>query len=158
MKLIPLSGSTGIGLFSIVDDDIYEFISNRKWTLSKNGYPYIKIRNKSVCLHQIPIGVPLGDMMIDHKNRNKLDCRRENLRYATKAQNSMNREKSKSNKSTSEYKGVSWDKSRGRWHCKVKFDGKTINIGRFSDPIDAAVAYNKKAVELFGEFAYLNKI
>ena len=36
--------------------------------------------------------------------------------------------------------------------------GKNFYVGVFSDKKEAALAYNKKAKELFGEFAYQNPV
>lgn len=57
---------------------------------------------------------------------------------------------------TSKYKGVTWDKGRNKWQSRIKKDGKSIYIGRYVSEEEAGRAYNKKAIELFGEFAKLN--
>jgi hypothetical protein len=60
---------------------------------------------------------------------------------------------------TSGYLGVSWSKDKNKWHAYIKgMDGKRVNIGRFSDKHEAARAYNKKAVEIYGESALINNI
>lgn len=159
MKTIPITGKKGAGLFAIVDDDIYELVKKHKWSLAQN-YAHIKLTgNITVALHHLPIGRPIGKLDVDHINRNTLDCRRENLRFVTRAQNSMNKGKNPRLKNaSSKYKGVCFDKSRGLWISGVKYNYRRINLGRYKDEVDAAIAYNKKAVELFGEFAYLNEI
>ncbi|MHC4259490.1 MAG: AP2 domain-containing protein [Planctomycetota bacterium] len=57
---------------------------------------------------------------------------------------------------SSQYKGVSWIKSEKKWRARIKFDGRSIHIGRFDDEKAAARAYDAKARELFGELAALN--
>ena len=60
---------------------------------------------------------------------------------------------------TSEYKGVYWDKSgkrKKRWAVEIKKEGKKYCLGRYKNEIAAAKAYDQKARELFGDFAYLN--
>jgi hypothetical protein len=59
---------------------------------------------------------------------------------------------------TSKYKGVYWDKNNKKWMSRIKINKKTKYLGRFKSEKEAAEVYNKAAVELFGEFAYLNKI
>jgi hypothetical protein len=79
-----------------------------------------------------------------------------NCRLVTRKQNCYN--KSKIKKCSSKYKGVSWNKRLNKWRAKITKDGKNTNIGLFSHESEAALAYNEKAKELFGEYAYLNKI
>lgn len=95
---------------------------------------------------------------IDHADRNTVNDRIENLREATHAQNMANTNKNK--KSNSPYKGVTIEKGRAniRWRSKIMFDGKRISIGLFESEQAAALAYNRKAVEIYGEFANLNII
>ena len=70
------------------------------------------------------------------------------------AAGNMNRRKAQS----SRYRGVGWDKSRNKWAAKISYYGRTINLGRFVNEKEAAVAYNIKALELFGEYSHLNRI
>lgn len=100
---------------------------------------------------------------VDHLDNNGLNNRRSNLRLATPSQNHANKPKQRGNYS-SKYKGVCFDKSRNKWHssvnCRNKFPNepwrKKINLGRFATEIEAAQAYDKKAKEIWGEFAQLN--
>lgn len=93
---------------------------------------------------------------IDHENRNSLDDRIENLREATLFQNQQNKNKYRNNKSG--YKGVSWNKKSGKWAAVILANGSTYYLGFYSDIKDAVIAYNKKASELHGEFAFLNPV
>lgn len=80
----------------------------------------------------------------------------DNVRWVTNQQNSMNRGSDKN--SSSKYKGVCWNKGTSKWQANIQKDGKLCHLGLFTDERDAAVAYNKAANDLFGEFANLNKI
>jgi len=51
---------------------------------------------------------------------------------------------------------VSWHKSNSKWSARIRCDRKFYNLGEFDNQMEAAMAYDDKAVELFGEFAYLN--
>ena len=88
-----------------------------------------------------------GDL-IDHKNRDSLDCRRGNLRHADPVLNQGNR---RPNKGRVLPKGVY--KLRDRYVARVTFRGKVYSLGTHATPEEAAQAYAKKARELFGEFA-----
>ena len=111
-------------------------------------------------LHHLIIGKPQKGKVVDHINhddiRTGLDNRKDNLREVTVAQNQQN---SRSNKnSTSDYKGVSWSEERKRWLAQIRPERKGIYIGRFTCEHQAALAYNEKALELWGEHARLNEV
>lgn len=89
---------------------------------------------------------------VDHINKNKLDNRIENLRLCTPTENNMNRGISKNN--TSGYKGVR--QIGEKWEARIGYKYRLISIGRYRTSEEAAIAYDRKAKELFGDFAYLN--
>lgn len=93
------------------------------------------------------------DEQTDHINGNTLDNQRVNLRISTCSQNQMNK-KVQDKKIHSVYKGVS--KHYDKWRAYIKIQDKQIHIGRFKSEIDAARAYDRKAIELFGEYAKTN--
>lgn len=87
---------------------------------------------------------------IDHKDVDGTNNAWSNLRLATPRQNKANTKIRKNN--TSGYRGVTFDKSRGKWQAKISHFGKTINLGRFGAKEDAVSAYEAAALEAFGEF------
>jgi flagellar basal body rod protein FlgC len=106
-------------------------------------------------MHRLIMNTPDG-MDTDHINSNGLDNRRQNLRICTHAENLANRKKQISN--TSGYKGVSWDKSCKKWAANISICGKYKKLGRFTDLVEAARAYDAAAKEVYGEFAKPNFI
>jgi hypothetical protein len=90
---------------------------------------------------------------VDHKDKNELNCQKENLRICTHIENSYNR---KQQGGTSIYKGIHWNASAGLWKVKIQSDGKYKGLGRFTDEIAAANCYNYYAMIYHGEFAQLN--
>jgi hypothetical protein len=91
---------------------------------------------------------------IDHKNGIKTDNRLGNLRLCTQQQNTFNRKKGKGTSSI--FKGVDFHKHSRKWRARIRHNDKLIHLGLSVNEKDAALAYNKKALELFGKFAKLN--
>jgi hypothetical protein len=91
---------------------------------------------------------------VDHINGNVLDNRKSNLRICTNAENCRNTGPYKNNKSG--YRGVSWHKRDKEWRAQIKHNGKVIWISAHKDKEEAARARDTKALELQGEFAWLN--
>lgn len=164
MKEIKLSQNK----IALVDDEDYEELSKYTWCLSKthdNFRAKTKIAGKQVLMHRLIMRVTDPKVQVDHINRDSLDNRKENLRLCNNSQNNINREKTSRNKTG--YKGVvyfgvakrnSIHKTRGKeyWHAQIAKDGVDIRLGYFDNPIDAALAYDRAAKELFGDFALTN--
>lgn len=99
---------------------------------------------------------PPNGKVIDHDDGNPSNNRIANLRIATFGQNMHNRRKG-TTKTASKYKGVhSSGKKQNPWRASIKHEDTFISIGNFATEEDAARAYDKRALELFGEFACLN--
>lgn len=153
---IPLGENAKNG-YAIVDADM-AWIEGYHWNKSgkyvardvfSNGYKH------KMLLHRFILKLSKEDKTLcDHINRNPLDNRKSNLRKADSSQNNMNRGTRSNN--TSGYKGVSYDVSRNKWQSMIACRGERYHIGRFPTKEEAARAYDEKAKELFGEFAYLN--
>lgn len=146
------------GGFTIVDPERVGELSKFRWNLSPRGYV---TRSKPgvarhIYLHREILGATSADLDVDHRFGNKLDNRRENLRFSTVSQNGANAKKQAGRSSI--YKGVCWDKSRGQWHAMIKVNYKSINLGNFDSEADGAKAYNAAALKHFGEFARINAL
>lgn len=144
------------GFFTKVDDEDFESLIKNKWFIANTGthiYAARRCGPRNIKLHRILINPPNG-FYVDHIDGDTLNNQRSNLRVCTKSQNAMNSKHQQS--SSSKFKGVSWDSSRGKWRAQIKKHGVRFNLGRFSTEREAASAYNAKAKEIFGEFARLN--
>lgn len=134
------------------DDIDKDLIMRYRWGIQrkKNGkmYATAKKNKLTIFMHSYL----LNDLNIDHINGDGLDNRRCNLRKATPVQNSYNRGANKNN--TTGFKGVS--RLGIKYTAQIHFNRKKLHIGVFDKIEDAAKAYDKKAIELFGEYAQLN--
>lgn len=147
------------GMFALIDEEDFELVSQHKWYLwvgETNNYAHSK-RFKLIRMHRLIMGITDPKIKIDHRNRNGLDNRKENLRIATNSQNTCNKGPYKNRSSM--FKGVYWDKKWRKWVVQITPPGKKImHIGSFVNEKDAALAYNQAAKKYHGEFAYLNQI
>ena len=143
------------GKKAFVDDCDFEKLQEYRWKSRSRGTTtfYAEAKGSRLSMHRIIINAKKGEQ-VDHINRNGLDNRRENLRLCSHSQNQINRPQQKNN--TSGYKGVYLFKKK--WRACIKIKGKLLYLGYFSDKKEAAETYNKKAKELFGEFAYQNPV
>lgn len=95
-------------------------------------------------------------MDVDHVNGDTLDCRRVNLRLATRSQNAANRHREI--RSFSRFRGVSPNHRGGKWRATITHQGRRMLLGSFDTEEAAAAAYNEAAVRMFGEFAAPNPL
>lgn len=141
------------------EDDFYKY-ENTLFTIGVGGR-YAMLRdmdNNLYYLHREIMSAQKG-FQIDHINMNTLDNRKSNLRVATMSQNRANQVKSSYPKGTSsQYKGVLYDKVNKNWLCRVDYKNEERYNARFSNEHSAALAYNYHAERVFGEFARLNKV
>ncbi len=147
MKLIPLTK----GLFAKVDDEDFESLKVFNWCLHSAGYAR---RTGNILMHRIIMAAPKG-IHIDHINGDKLDNRKVNLRFATRAENSLNKNKYCGE---GQYKGVHLFKRTGKYTAYIKYNKKKLHLGYFDTAEKAALAWNKRAIELYGDFAKLNEV
>jgi len=150
----------------LIDDEDWERVKQYSWyvdkdALRKKGIYYfradIRVSGKKthIFLHRTIMCCTKGDgKIVDHINRNTLDCRRCNLRIATPSQNGCNKPMMHYNKAG--YKGVGWARRENKWRARITINKKETHIGYFTDVIEAAKAYDKMAIKLHGEFAYTN--
>lgn len=153
MKLVLFNKNNPFDVF--IDKEDFERVSKYKWRVSTNGY-VVLAKKGTLYLHRFILKAKIGSI-VDHINLNKLDNRKQNLRFVNKKYNETNKLKTKI-KTSSKYKGVHFENYTQKYRAAVKCNGKIYRLGRFNNEIDAAKAYNKKALELFGKFVRLNNV
>jgi len=145
----------------------YKIVSDTPILLKQNndryGYRCLNLckdnKRKKYLIHRLValafIPNPENKPFIDHIDNNSLNNHISNLRWATFSENSMN-QKTQTRTRSSKYKGVFFQKRRNHWISRIRKDYKSIHIGRYHSKILAAIAYDLKALELFGQYAKLN--
>lgn len=134
---IKLTGKYG-GV-ALVDKEDYEIISKYNWHQDDKQYAISSITGKPIYMHRFLMKPPKG-MVVDHKNHNRLDNRKDNLRVITRANNGKN--KSKTKNATSQYYGVNFNTKQNKYIVVFNYEGKKHNVGSFDNEIDAAEAYD----------------
>ena len=144
------------GGYTLLDNEDWKTYSDKKWTIRSGYAGHVFHKNNkqtTLLLHRLIMEAKQGQL-VDHINRDKLDNRRANLRFANRSENAANCKVHAHN--TSGYKGVS--KSGKKWRAYIVLNDKQIYIGTFSKKEDAALAYNERALQIFGQFANINEV
>lgn len=159
------------GKATLIDQESLPFFAGRSWTTACCAGLYYAIGSeprpegvgrRNYYVHRRLWSRWNGEIppraRIDHKNRDSLDNRRENIRLAVNGQNNFNsRKKGWRGPTSSKFKGVSLYKRTGAWRAVITKGGQQIELGHYHDERDAARAYNRAACRLFGEFAKINE-
>lgn len=144
------------GMSTVVDAEDYSMLCGDKWIAVAGNSTFYAVRRrgrKQISIHRLVMNAPEG-MVVDHINHNGLDNRKCNLRICTIAQNSCNQRSLAG--SSSRYKGVWLNKHDKIFTASIGYNGRKIHLGTFADETEAARAYDAKAREFFGEYAFLN--
>lgn len=157
-KEIKLVNSTAV--VALVDDEDYNKVKDYRWLLSPKGY-IIRYEGPSNArvqyrLHNQVLGLP-ANSGVDHINNAKWDNTKLNLRVVSHSVNSQN--KLTSGRNISGFKGVYHDPNRAsfkKYKATICKDGKNKTLGYFPSAEDAADAYDKAALELYGPTALTN--
>jgi hypothetical protein len=157
MKEIPLTQ----GKVALVDDEDFGRVSRLRWFAQRNHNTWYAARNtrmphhRVIRMHRFVLGledIPEKEIQVDHVDGDGLNNTRRTLRVATETQNKMNQGPRSTNPLG--LKGVT--QRRGRYHAQIKCNKQHFCLGTFDTPEEAARAYDAKASEVFGDFAWLN--
>ncbi len=147
----------------LIDDADTELYDSYKWHVNfakkKRPAPYVRSYELQKYFHRLLMEEPTDGIFVDHINGNSLDNRRSNLRLCNVQQNNWNTRRSAKRK-YSPYRGVKYNPKslRNPWVAKIYTNGQEFHLGCYSTPEEAAMIYDLKAKEFFGEYAALNNI
>ena len=150
------------GRFFMIDDADLHFLEGRDWfsRIGSRGNKTIHVRGRKhrgaseIGLARLILGLRRGEV-VDFKNLDGLDCRRENIRKTTRAIGNRHVKKKRKQK---KYKGVFFDRRRGKYYAQLAVGGRRYYGGHFDDPYLAAVAYDLLAIKHHKEFALTNEM
>ena len=161
-KIKITSRTCGV-LYALIDTEDVNRVKQFTWYANKDGNTYYvrsSIGRKttgftsSLTLHRLVASFP--DSMIDHINMDGLDNRKLNLRECDYSQNRGNSRPTPNRISGNRYRGVGYVGSRNKFSANICIHGKPTFLGHYILEEDAARAYDKAAMEHFGEFATTN--
>lgn len=156
MRRIPIANKPG--LYAIIDDADYDLVSKHSWSLGTKGYVIMTLYHpkRTVRMHNYILAVNgLDSLQTDHKDRDKLNNCRDNLRRVTQSVNMQNSDKV-SKPTSSKYIGVCWHKRIGKWQAYISTNRLRRCLGYFKEEFDAAQAYNFAAYSFYGPEARFN--
>lgn len=146
--------SKGKDYICLFDERDKELVSQFQWSLHSQGYAQTTVNGKTVLMHRLILGiVDRPDIEVDHRFHKRLDNRRSEIRRCTHSQNMGNSRKLKAS-AHSLLKGIY--RERGLWHAQIRQDQKVKNLGRYYSDITAAKVYDRHALEIFRDFAFVN--
>jgi len=158
MRKIALNGKHGKGKFALVDDKYYKYLMQWEWSLSKTGSKYYVTRGQTIegvyrtyYMHREVMKAKKGNV-VDHRDGDTLNNLESNLRECKHKNNNRNQVKRKG--CSSQYKGVY--KYYKQWQAQLYSEGKNHYLGLYVSEKEAGLAYDRKAKELYREYAKLN--
>lgn len=158
MAEVPLTQ----GKIALINDADLLLISPYTWCAQHTRHHWYAITfigsghtaRRRVSMHRLLMSAPPG-IQVDHIDGDGLNNQRSNLRLGTNGQNQANR---RTAFGASRFKGVNREKRGKPWRAAIKVDGRKIHLGAFENEIEAARAYDRAALERFGEFACTNEM
>ena len=155
----------GVRFEVLIDEADAHILQAHSWHVHDDGSGYLRVKScvkrgtkwkdgvSAIYLHRVIMQAKRG-IIIDHKDGNGLNCRRDNLRACKHRANACNRAKHKKKKSR--FKGVQWEGRRGKWYVEIRHGNTRRVKSGFSTEEEAARAYDELARRLHGKYARLN--
>ena len=160
-EIVILNKKHGVSK-ALIDAEDEHKVSGFKWYLDKDGYAITQrrrsvknINGAQLKMHHAIMGPPSRGMVVDHIDRDRLNNKKENLRFVSHSESQWNRDKQKNN--TSGFIGVSWNKRSKKFVAYAAKHGVRHHAGCFDTAEEAAIARDKLVLKLHGAaYAQLN--
>lgn len=148
-----------------IDAEDFERVNAHRWRVTRGTTGRMRVvtsvrgpkGSRQITLGKFLMNPPKGKQVYPRRFNDGLDYRKENLIVCTLQERQRLLPK-KRHVTSSEYRGVSYSKSEGKWRAGIEVEGHSINLGSFETEDEAALAYNRAARKHFGEMAYQNRI
>ena len=136
----------------IIDKEDRQIVEKYYWFKNDSGY-WVSASNYSynhcfLRIHRLLLDAQQGEY-VDHKDRDRSNNRKSNLRFVTQQENNINRTKQSNNKSG--FIGIYWDKQTSMWRSQIKINKKIITLGRYQNIEDAVKTRLYAELKYFGE-------
>jgi len=148
-------GYTQSGKEFYFDKEDFDLVRQHCWDVD-NSTGYAKTIDRidntgKLYLHRLVMGCTKGDgIIIDHIDRNRIDCRKHNLRTVNDIQSAINKGIKSNN--TSGKVGVSWNEDRNKWESYITVNKKRLHLGMFDDFEEAEKVRMEAEEKYFGEY------
>lgn len=153
VEVIVDSKTHGIHVVLLDLEDLPRFegktISIRKGTGKEKYYGVVRHNGKPLLLHRFVMDYD-GPLLVDHRDGNGLNDKKENLRLATVSQNAQNIESNAA--SQSGIKGLVYDPSKKKWRVRIKLEGKVVFEHFYKNKEKAIEVLDRKLEKYHGEF------
>ncbi|PWU17597.1 MAG: hypothetical protein C5B49_08525 [Bdellovibrio sp.] len=148
-----------------IDKEDVERVSSHSWRVTHGTTGRSRVVTsvrtpqgvRTLTLGKFLLNPPNGKQVYPRRFNQGLDYRKDNLVVCTLSERQRLLPKKRS-KTTSQYRGVSFSKSSGKWRAGIEVKGSSINLGEYRTEADAALAYNEAARKFFGDIAYQNNV
>lgn len=146
--------------FFVCDEEDYVWLTKFKWLNDGKDYAITLFRadkrTVKIRCHRLILGVQESKLIVDHKNGDRTDNRKSNLRVASASLNSHNRHKEANRVRLGVFRGVHYIEKRNKYEVKISVNGKNKYFGKFENAIDAAIKYDEVVTGLYGNDALTN--
>lgn len=132
---------------ALIDAEDFELVNSYKWFEVKGGYA----GHGPLLMHRLIMNAKKGQL-VDHRDEDKLNNQKANLRFCSDKENRANQSKARKN-SVSGLRGTYFNKRRGKWMSMIRKDGRAYFLGHYGTKEEAHEAYKEASRRFYGEFS-----